>query len=214
MRRAILFAIAVFFFSASLVQACEYCEKLGRLKVAEVVRTSATRAEAEQRLQQLVEAKTAEVKPQQRLASKAVDEKKPDLPQPPPEKKTVVADGSRPAQEATPATAGKTEFAQAQIPAEPVAEQIIVATMADAQTLLFPTEQILSEQKEKAAKTEQLTKHAEFKEKVKKQKLVDAGVTTSAIGTAFIPGVGPFIAGGIILGRTIYGLFQDDSENE
>ncbi len=94
------------------------------------------------------------------------------------------------------------------------AEQIIEASLSDAATLLAPTDQILSEQKEEAAKTEQLAKRTEFKKKVRSQKFVDAGVTTAAIGTAFIPVFGPYIAGGIILSRVGWGLFQDDFDED
>jgi len=100
-------------------------------------------------------------------------------------------------------------------PALPVkAEQIIETSMNDAPTLLLPANQALQEQKEAVAKTEQLVKRAEYKKKEKNQKLADAGVTSAAIGTAFIPGIGPFIASGIILSRVVYGLFQDDPDDE
>jgi len=94
------------------------------------------------------------------------------------------------------------------------AEQIIETSMNDASTLLLPAERALQEQKEVAVKTEQLVKRVEYKKKEKNQKFLDAGVTSAAIGTAFIPGVGPFIASGIILSRVVYGLFQSDPDED
>lgn len=195
MKRAVILAATLFFVSAGLVQACELCEKLERLgytksQIAQVIRTSANRAEAEQRLQRLIEKNPNEAMSKQKL----VDEKKPEPSPPPPERPVVIVEAPKPTPKAS----------------SPPVEQIMEASLADAAVLLSPTEQILSKQKADAAKADQLVKRAELKEKAKKQKLMDAGVTTSAIGTAFIPGVGPFIAGGIIIGRTIYGLFQDD----
>lgn len=91
------------------------------------------------------------------------------------------------------------------------ADQIIETSMNDAPTLLLPANRALQEQKEVAVKTERLARQAELKEKYKNQKLMDAGVTTTAIVTGLtVPVFGPFIAGGIILARVVYGLFQDN----
>jgi|GEM_PF-2834012 len=99
--------------------------------------------------------------------------------------------------------------------ADPKAEQIIEASMGDAPILLAPANQALRDQKEMAAKTEQLASQVEVRKKDRKQKLVDAGVTTGAIVSGLaIPVYGPFIAGGIILTRVGWGLFQNDSDEE
>lgn len=100
------------------------------------------------------------------------------------------------------------------VPVEVKAEQIIETSMSDASTLLSPVNQVLQEQKEVATKTDQLVKRVEYKKKERDRKLVDAGVTTAVVGTAFIPGVGPFIASGIVLARVGWGLFQSDPDDE
>ncbi|MBU2037037.1 hypothetical protein KJ866_02445 [Patescibacteria group bacterium] len=204
MKRIVLLIVVVFFVSTGLVQASELYEKLGKMgytktQIARVIRTSASRAEAETKMQQMI-------------AEGLVVKSEPKQPQKPPKEQPIVIAETLP-EPAQPTATSQVETAVIATTTETVpiqAEQIIVASMDDAATLLAPTDQILSEQKEEAAKTEQSVKQIEYKKKARSQKLVDAGVTTSAIVTAFIPGVGPFIASGIILARVFYGLSQDD----
>lgn len=94
-----------------------------------------------------------------------------------------------------------------------VADQIIYAGMEDSSTLMSPMNQQVQVAKEKASLTDQQVKRVTAKKKARNQKYVDAGVTTSAIVSGLaIPGVGPIIAGAIIIGRVGWGLFQNDSD--
>lgn len=199
----VLFIVFVIGLAASPAMACRFCDDLRGLgytdaHIIQVIRSSASRADAEIKMKQMIaegsfkKAVYVEARPQQ------------------PARQSVSLRQSEPVVAVE--TSNQAPTVQVATTPQIQAEQIIETSLDDAAVLLAPTDRILSEQKEAAVKTEQLVKRTEFKEKVKKQKLIDAGVTTSAIGTAFIPGVGPYIAGGIILGRTVYGLFQDDFE--
>jgi len=94
--------------------------------------------------------------------------------------------------------------------------QILETTMDDAAVLMNPMEQQAQSAQEKAIMTNQQIKQADAKKQFRKQKYVDAGVTTSAVvsGLAITPPVGPIIAGGIILTRVGWGLFQKDPYDE
>ncbi len=96
------------------------------------------------------------------------------------------------------------------------ATQIIETSLADSPTLMSPVEEQFRSTQEKVALTNQQVKQVESKKQVRSQKYVDASVTTAAVvsGLAIPPPIGPLIAGGIILGRVGWGLFQNDSEDE
>ena len=95
-------------------------------------------------------------------------------------------------------------------------EQVIETTMDDATVLLAPMEQQTQSAQKEVASTNQQIKQVEAKKQYRKQKYVDAGVTTSAIvtGLAIPPPAGPLVAAGIILTRVGWGIFQDDPNNE
>ncbi len=63
--------VAVFFASSGPIMACELCERLGKLgytnfQIAQIIRSSANRAEAETRMRQIIaEGRPIEVKHQQ-----------------------------------------------------------------------------------------------------------------------------------------------------
>ena len=110
-------------------------------------------------------------------------------------------------------TKPETETKSDEVKNEP---QIIETTMDDARVLLAPMEQQTQSVQKEVSVTNQQVKQIEAKKQYRKQKYVDAGVTTSAIisGLAIPPPIGPIVAGGIILTRVGWGLFQKDPYDE
>lgn len=101
-------------------------------------------------------------------------------------------------------------------PVQIEAEQIIEAKLEDKSTLMSPMDQEVRAAQEKASSTEQQVKQVTVKKKIRSQKYMDASVTAAAIvsGLAIPPPIGPLVAGGIILGRVGWGLFQSDPNDE
>lgn len=94
--------------------------------------------------------------------------------------------------------------------------QVIETTMGDATVLLAPMEKQAQSVQKEVAVTNQQVKQVEQKKQYRKQKYVDAGVTTTAIisGLAIPPPIGPIVAAGVILSRVGWGLFQSDPNDE
>lgn len=76
MKKIIVLVFVVFFVSTGLVQACELCDGLGKLgytkfQIAQLIRSSANRAEAETRMRQLITEGSVKVNPRQPVAIEA-----------------------------------------------------------------------------------------------------------------------------------------------